>query len=178
VWKREGSGSEINNFGSGSLRPNNFGSGQIRNTALNSKKLIKASKAQKQATSFLLQHLGEAACVACYSLRYTWKPRHCVLVQKCTDTPLLGTLFIKKENKTDFVCESVPRSGVLLHLCTEMQLLGSQSVPRRRVLGPNRKQLLFLMPRLSLLCILQRQIRSTKWRGFALQIWSKTSTLP
>jgi len=27
VWKREGSGSEIDNFGSGSLRPNNFGCG-------------------------------------------------------------------------------------------------------------------------------------------------------
>jgi len=32
VWKREGSrsGSEINHFGSGSLRPNNFGSGRVR----------------------------------------------------------------------------------------------------------------------------------------------------
>jgi len=38
-----------------------------------------------------------------------------VSAHKCTDTPLLSTLLIKRENKTYFLCKSVPRSGVSLY---------------------------------------------------------------
>jgi len=118
-----------------------------------------------------MHRLREAVRVACYFLwyRYTWKPGCRVSVHKCTNTPLLITLFIKKENKTYFVCESVLRSGVLLHLCSETWPPGSLSVPRRRALGPNPKRLLFLTPGLALRCILQRQIPCAKWRRFTLQ---------
>ena len=87
------------------------------------------------------------------------------------------TFHQKKKNKTDFVCESVPRSGVWLHLCTETRPLGSQSVPRCCMLGPNRKKVLFLKPHLASHCILQRQISSTNDADLRFKNLSKTLTL-
>jgi len=137
----------------------------------------------KNTRLFLKATSRETACVACYSLRYNQKPRCRVLVYKCTDTPLHRTLILKKENITDFLCDSLPRSGVSQHLYSETWPAASLIILRRRTQGPNHEQLLFLTPHLASLCILQQQIRSTKWcrlphqklkRGYATQLILKT----
>ena len=47
-----------------------------------------------------------------------------VSLHKCSKTPLFGTLLPKKSVLFSFLMKSVPRSGMLVHLCIETQRLG------------------------------------------------------
>ena len=82
-----------------------------------------------------MQCRGEAACVACYSLQYTWESKRPVLVHKCTKTPLLGTSFIKKENTTDFLCVKVNQDAASLYMCVSRLRFLVHKCTKRQVLG-------------------------------------------